>query len=817
MAAKSKQKLVHLEQEMDRCLSQKDWTSVSSLLEKYSRDCGGSLRELLVRGQLTLNSEGKKENVEQEALQYFQKAFEIEPKNAEAVSCVGCLQASQGQWETALQTLLKLETSDRRSNSGYALNCVLQGYEWLYKCQCHLSSSPQQQLKTIQQLISIATEEKMLLLEDKDGLRVVERNLLRLPAVHLQQGDVPKTIRAFRSGLLSGLPLSDSARIRLLSGLAEVFLFKTCREQYPPLDRKKVQQQQNRQEKGSPPVDFYPHNLFDEAILCLVISEQLSSVSHTFHHDKKKEKSLDHHRTKGLTVAYAQSSANNFSPVANVLKKELAHNPEDPASSWFLYGMSLSSSGKHSESLFAFKQCTVQQPHDPLPLLMAAKTCVNHLPDCFQEAISFSRSAITLLEQRVKLIQKEEDKKNALVEGGISRGHLSKGYHLLGLGYYLSSVQEKSTKHKREAQLLALEALHHAHDITPNDPVVLLHLGLQYSEIRDLTKASSSVRQSLQLNPHCDQGWVLLSLVLSAQQLFDKAVESCDVGLRHFPRHVTLLHLKAKICQAQGNHESALELIRQGMEILKEQSEEVSPDTPQDLDVRSSEEMFPPSKEISNPPHPGGGGGSSLIQEGGGGKKKRRLTNLEIGTLDEPAIPTKFFVNRERGFDLLTLDKQQSSNPNRLKKLRFWIDAARIFLEVNDQGGAANCAAEAHKTCPCSPDVLALEAKLEESQNLSQPQVLELYHRVLQIDPNHCEVQAEVARIHHSAGELVLAENQLTGIVRRNPTWHTAWFLLGNLFLERNEPDRATECFSAALQLQATCPVLPFSTVILSI
>jgi cytochrome c-type biogenesis protein CcmH/NrfG len=55
------------------------------------------------------------------------------------------------------------------------------------------------------------------------------------------------------------------------------------------------------------------------------------------------------------------------------------------------------------------------------------------------------------------------------------------------------------------------------------------------------------------------------------------------------------------------------------------------------------------------------------------------------------------------------------------------------------------------------------------------------------------------------------AERLLTSIVRRNPTNHAAWYQLGVILQEQGLHERAAECLSAALVLEDTSPILPFT------
>ena len=276
--------------------------------------------------------------------------------------------------------------------------------------------------------------------------------------------------------------------------------------------------------------------------------------------------------------------------------------------------------------------------------------------------------------------------------------------------------------------------------------------------------------------------------------------------------------LAAKIYQEKGDYNMTFELICEGMEILTREDEtsritvekvDVSLSTLKSVFSYPSMNVYQNREQSQDPPK------MEEVWEGAGrevGKKKKGRTTLGMKLPKKLGVSSKFFSNQNFGFELLKLVPQRVTNKNQHMALQFWIAAAQLFFWRKDSNAASICASNAHQICPCSPDVMFLEANLKESQ-LKRSQLLALYHRILHIDPDHVETIIELACLHRAAGELLVAEKYLTRIVRRNPTLHKAWFLLGNIFLDKQEPDRATECFTLAVQLQATCPVLPFSIV----
>ena len=557
---------------------------------------------------------------------------------------------------------------------------------------------------------------------------------------------------------------------------------------------------------------YSPKNMYEEGILCLVMAEALLLAPPPPLDDNK----IKQFRAigKALTLSYAQlpspppptsslstpspastssstttpssssssipsttssplpspSSPTPHLPAPGVLQRQLIHFQND-ASSWFTYGLSLTSSGQHPHSLFAFRQCAHQTPHDPLPYLFAAKVCVNHLPSHSQEAISLSKTAIHLLQAR---------------EGGRGKGGveveslLGKGFEVLGVAYMICSRLVNSTKEKKEAQLSALDALHNSLELRGDDPMVLLCLGLQYAEIRDLDNAlrfiflsiwlSSDihysfflllllkkkpfsyipphryVRDALKITKKKSEIWVLLALLLSAKQLYDKAEEVCDVGLSHHPKHIGLLHIKAKLSQTQECYEGALGGLRRAMQAVREEEERGEEREGEGeeggMDVRSADDGFL---------RDGGGGGG-----GGEGKKmKRRITTLDgFDVSAEPHLSFKFLSKKERGFELLDLEREVEGGVRR--KVDFWVDATEIFLACGDAEGAGVCVKEAQKVCPFSADALACAARVKQVGGEGEG-VRGMFDRVLRIDEGHVKGKIWLAELCRSSGEVSIS------------------------------------------------------------
>ena len=223
----------------------------------------------------------------------------------------------------------------------------------------------------------------------------------------------------------------------------------------------------------------------------------------------------------------------------------------------------------------------------------------------------------------------------------------------------------------------------------------------------------------------------------------------CDVGLAHHPKHIGLLHIKAKLAQTQECYEGALEGLRKAMQAVREEEdrwEEREGGEDGGMDVRSADDGF--LREMAA----GGGGGME-----GGKKKTRRITTLDnsFDISGEPLLSFKFLSKKERGFELLDLEREVEGGVRR--KVDFWVDATEVFLACGDVEGAGVCVKEAQKACPFSADGLACAARVRQvGGKVEGGEVRGMFDRVLRIDEGHVKGKIWLAELCRSNGEVSL-------------------------------------------------------------
>ncbi|EGT57106.1 hypothetical protein CAEBREN_29931 [Caenorhabditis brenneri] len=72
---------------------------------------------------------------------------------------------------------------------------------------------------------------------------------------------------------------------------------------------------------------------------------------------------------------------------------------------------------------------------------------------------------------------------------------------------------------------------------------------------------------------------------------------------------------------------------------------------------------------------------------------------------------------------------------------------------------------------------------------------------------------AALAKLYEEEGNQKMAEHMLREMVRVDPLNCEWWQQLGCSLMKRGDSERATECLTAASQLDRSTPLLPFSVV----
>ncbi|PMP68638.1 MAG: hypothetical protein C0190_01380 [Thermodesulfobacterium geofontis] len=85
-------------------------------------------------------------------------------------------------------------------------------------------------------------------------------------------------------------------------------------------------------------------------------------------------------------------------------------------------------------------------------------------------------------------------------------------------------------------------------------------------------------------------------------------------------------------------------------------------------------------------------------------------------------------------------------------------------------------------------------------------EALEIFNKVLEMNPNHIKALEARAVIYMQKGEIELAENDLERAINIEPENARLYFRLGQVYYRKKDLDKALELFTKAIDLEPTYP-----------
>lgn len=139
-----------------------------------------------------------------------------------------------------------------------------------------------------------------------------------------------------------------------------------------------------------------------------------------------------------------------------------------------------------------------------------------------------------------------------------------------------------------------------------------------------------------------------------------------------------------------------------------------------------------------------------------------------------------------------------------------WLGIAHIFLSLGQYKDAEDCLSQAKDYAPWSSDVPFYEGRIAEEQG-NHDLALPKYQKSLAINPLHVPSLLRLGILYLRQDQLALSEKYLLSCLRKDERSHEAWYHLGRVEQHKGDPIKASEYFLAAIELERTAPVVPFS------
>ncbi|CAI8588311.1 unnamed protein product [Vicia faba] len=360
---------------------------------------------------------------------------------------------------------------------------------------------------------------------------IVSHAVELLPELWKQGGCYDESISAYRRALLSQWNLDNECCSRIQKSFV-VFLLYSGVEASPPSLAVQID--------GS----YVPKNNLEEAILLLMI------LIRKFCNGKIKwDPSIMEH----LTFAFSICSQ------TSVLAKQfedLMPGVYHRIDRWNSLALCHFAAGQNVSALNLLRKSLHkhERPDDLTSLLLAAKICSED-PYLAGEGVGHAQRAFS-----------NAHGPNEHLKGVALR--------ILGLCLGKQAKVASSDFERSRLQSKALESLEEATKLEKNNADLIFELAVQYAKHRNLTAALRSARHFFnETGGSVIKAWILLALILSAQQRFPEAEVVTDAGLDQTARweQGSLLKLKAKLKVSQLKPMDAIETYRYLLALVQAQ------------------------------------------------------------------------------------------------------------------------------------------------------------------------------------------------------------------------------------------------------
>ncbi|XP_048047310.1 tetratricopeptide repeat protein 7B isoform X5 [Megalobrama amblycephala] len=521
---------------------------------------------------------------------------------------------------------------------------------------------------------------------------------------------------------------------------------------------------------------FCPQENTEEALLLLLISESMANrdavLSRIPEHNNDRIISLQSASLVYDLLTIALGRRGQYEMLSECLERAMKFAFEE-FHLWFQLALSLMAAGKSARAVKVLKECMRLKPDDPTIPLLAVKLCIGNL-HWLEEGERFAKIVIDMGEKAAEF--------------------RAKGYLAIGLVYSLKATDASLRGMQEEYQKKALSAFQRAQSLSPTDHLAVFYLALQLAVSRQIPEALGYVRQALQLQGDDVHSLHLLALLLSAQKHYHDALNIIEMALSEYPENFILLFTKVKLETLCRGPEEALLSCKRMLQIWKS------------------------CYNLTNPSD--SGRGSSLLDRAVA--DRRQLNAMTLPDFSDPETgsvhATSIAASRVEQALSEVASSLQSSAPKQgplhpwMTLAQIWLHAAEVYIGMGKAAEATACTQEAANLFPMSHNVLFMKGQVAELRG-NVDEAKRWYEEALSISPTHVKTMQRLGLILHQLQRYSLAEKILRDAVQVNSTAHDVWNSLGEVLQAQGNDAAATECFLTALELEASCPILPFTII----
>ncbi|XP_061693641.1 tetratricopeptide repeat protein 7A isoform X2 [Syngnathoides biaculeatus] len=523
---------------------------------------------------------------------------------------------------------------------------------------------------------------------------------------------------------------------------------------------------------------FCPQDVVEEAVLLLLITESMASgdavISRLPDQAEARQVTLQNSLSVYDLLTIGMVRRGQVTMLSECLERAMKFSFNE-FHLWYQLGLSLMASGKAVGAVSVFKECSRMRPEDPLLPLLAAKVCIGQL-HWFSEAEALSQSVV------------------AMGEG--AGESLSRAYLALGLSYSLQASDASLKEDRNEYNKKALRIMRKANSLDPQDAHIAMCLALQLALVRQVSAAMEPLQQALSIQGDDLHSLHLLSLLLSAQKHHRHALDTLGLALSQHPDNFNLLFTKAKLEEVLYGPAVALQTCQEMLQIWQSRYDVSRATEPDDSSSTPVVERPDASPGVS--------------------KASIHLTLPDFQETSTGSMsPSSLAASR---LEAVLSDVSDISSVHRQGPMyiwttleRIWLQAGELFMEDGRLKEAQFCIAEASSLFPNSHSALLQRGHLAELRGQME-EAKSLYDEALAINPTGERVLVQMGRLLVKTGHAHLGEKVLRDAVQVHSTSHDAWSGLGEA-LQFLGSSQAPDCFLTALELEASCPVRPFTII----
>ncbi|KAJ8248298.1 hypothetical protein GJAV_G00240520 [Gymnothorax javanicus] len=519
---------------------------------------------------------------------------------------------------------------------------------------------------------------------------------------------------------------------------------------------------------------FCPQDVVEEAVLLLLISEAMASgeavIGRAPEHAEVRQASLQDATSVYDLLSIAMARRGQYAMLSECLERAMKFS-FDEFHLWYQLGLSLMASGKGAGAVSVFRECAKMRPTDPTVPLLAAKVCIGQL-HWLEEGEALAQSVVAMGDEASEFQP---------------RAHLA-----VGLCHSLRASDATLKSNRDEFNRLALESLQRAHELDPLDPQIALYLSLQLALTRQVSAAMEPLQSALALRPDDLHSLHLLTLLFSAQKHHQQALDTLSLALSQHPENFSLLFTKVKLEEVLSGSGTALRTCEEMLQLWHSRYDYVRTS---DIDETSS------------------------LQEPAPLTPKPSMLHLLLPDFQDPDTRSQSAASiaasrlEQAMSEVSAISSSHRQGPAHIWETleHIWLQAGELFMQEGQVKEAQFCAQEAGALFPASHSVLLLKGQLAEMRGL-EAEAKTLYDEALTIHPRGYRILLHLGKLLVRTGRVSLGEKVLRDAVQAQSTAHEVWSGLGEA-LQSQGNSQAPDCFLTALELEASCPIRPFTII----